>query len=63
MNPVAKFEVQPYVFSRAACPTVNKTQQQYVNVRPIFHTMQPILVANGAKPKPVSGFFEKKNHF
>ena len=52
-SPVMKFELKPYVYSRAMAKDMSKLQRP-VNQRPIFHTMQPVMISHGAKVHQVS---------
>ena len=52
-TPALKFELKPYVYSRAMANDVSP-QQRPVNQRPIFHTMQPVIMSNGAVMQQVS---------
>ena len=48
-----KFELKPYVFTRAIASDVSP-EQQPVDQRPAFHSMQPIVISHGAKMQQVS---------
>ena len=51
--PVMKFELKPYVFTRAIAKDVSP-EQQPVDQRPVFHSMEPIVISHGAKMQQVS---------
>ncbi|KAK7112847.1 hypothetical protein V1264_012232 [Littorina saxatilis] len=56
--PVMKMEVKPYVYSRAI-PNDVSSQQSPVNQRPLFYTMQPIVISNAARMQQISQSFGK----
>ena len=51
-EPVLKLEVKPFVGSWAVSNNVT-LHQRPVNRRPIFLTMQPLVISNGAKMEQV----------
>ena len=55
-EPVLKIELKPFVCSLAVANNVTMVTRA-VNRRPIFLSMQPVVIGNGAKMKPVGHFY------